>query len=361
MKAIKIVLMLGLFAVVLSPSVFGQKFVLPSVISPVAKKSDWPVLRARIHDVILKTWGQCPVKFGPAKNSHQEVSRYKKYGLTLIVYKYQVVGDSWDRGILVLPHNFDQHKKYPLVLAIHGTNGKEGADGMLDYEKLRRRAYGIELAKRGYLVFCPDQFGFGESIKDKSQDAVYSEFEAKYPDWTITGRQILGLIRAIDCASQFPFVNMTNGVGAIGNSLGGRSALYLMAFDQRVSVAVVSAGVSPMISNTYRGLNQIRRAQPFYWDEVEKHADYPWDYNEMIALCAPRALFIIEPSNDPYNPFIECSFHAVLSALPVWKLYDSPEKLNFLMHGDGHDTRRPVREMAYEWFDRFLMQKGNRK
>jgi len=332
----------------------GQNFVLPSVISPVAEKEDWPVLRARIRDKILKTWGKCPVSFMPEKNEFKEVSRYKKNGLTFIVYKYHVLDNSWDRGILVLPEGFDKDKKYPLVMPIHGTNYNAGADGMLDWDIHSHRAYGLELAQQGYITFCPDHFGFGDYLKDESQETVYNRFEREYPGWSITGRQILGFIRAIDLIYQLPCVDTEKGIGVIGNSLGGKSSLYVTAFDDRISVAVISTGISPMISNTYRGLDSMRREQPFYWDVVQKNVKYIWDYNEMIALCAPRALLFIEPTNDPYNPFIEVSLQAVLSALPVWKLYNNPEKLNFLMHGDGHDTTDPVRDIAYKWFDRFL-------
>lgn len=79
-------------------------------------------------------------------------------------------------------------------------------------------------------------------------DEVYNEFESQYPKWTITGRQVLGFVRVVDCVSQFPFVNTERGVGAIGNSLGGRTSLYIMTFDERVSSGVVSTGC---ISSTY--------------------------------------------------------------------------------------------------------------
>ena len=354
---LKNILLAGFFFVSFLPiSSIAQKFALPGVVSSVTTREDWPVLRERIYEKIAKTWGESPVPYTPAKNSFKEVSRFERYGLSFIVYNYQVTSDSWDRGILVLPKDFDEKKKYPTVLAIHGTNGASGADGMFDMEKVRARAYAVDLANKGFVVFCPDHFGFGEHLKNKTQDEFFTEFEGKYPKWTITGRQVLGYVRAIDCVSQFPYVDLKKGVGVMGNSLGGRTSLFIMAFDERVGAGVVSTGVSPMISNTYRGMRGIRRQEKFYWEEVEKNANYAWDYTEMIALCAPRALMVIEPTNDPYNPFIEFTFRSIFGAMPVWKLYDHPEKLNFLMHGDGHDTVGEVRAFAYMWFERFLKE-----
>lgn len=352
----KRVLMIGVLLLAFFPYCsVGQKFALPGVISTVTTPEEWPVLRERIYEKIAKTWGESPVPYFPEKNSFKEVSRFQKYGLTMIVYRFHVVDDSWDRGILVLPKDFDSNKKYPAVVAVHGTNAAVGADDMIDLETNRSQAYGVDLAKRGYVAFCPDHFAYGEHLKYKTQDSVYDEFESRYPKWTITGRHILGFIRSVDCIHQFTFIDTKKGIGVIGNSLGGRTALYLMAFDQRISSAVISTGVSPMLSNTYRGLNKIRRQERFYWDEVEKNANYIWDYTEMISLCAPRALMLIEPDNDPYNPFVEFTFRALFGALPVWKLLGHSEKMNFLMHGDEHDTIDEVREFGYRWFDRFLL------
>jgi len=140
----------------------------------------------------------------------------------------------------------------------------------------------------------------------------------------------------------------------MGNSLGGSAVLELMAFDERVSVAAASTGVSPKITNVYRLINQHRLLCPRHSDRVAQTGKMPWEMNELLALCAPRALLVIEPINDPYNPDIGTTTACVLSAARVWRLLGKPERVSMVTHGDGHDTRPDVREFAYRWFERFL-------
>jgi len=161
-------------------------------------------------------------------------------------------------------------------------------------------------------------------------------------------------VRAVDGLGQLPFVDAAGGFGAMGNSLGGSAVLELMAFDERVSVAAASTGVSPKITNVYRLINQHRLLCPRHSDRVAQTGKMPWEMNELLALCAPRALLVIEPINDPYNPDIGTTTACVLSAARVWRLLGKPERVSMVTHGDGHDTRPDVREFAYRWFERFL-------
>ena len=84
----------------------------------------------------------------------------------------------------------------------------------------------------------------------------------------------------------------------------------------------------------------------------------PWDYHEMVALCAPRALLALEPFNDPYNPEPMAVFQTAYWAFDVYKLLGQPDRLRILMHGDGHDTPTDLRRFAYDWFDRYLKNNG---
>lgn len=79
-----------------------------------------------------------------------------------------------------------------------------------------------------------------------------------------------------------------------------------------------------------------------------------YDYQDMIALCAPRPLLIVEPYNDAYNPYIEANFQCYAAGQRVYELLGKPECFRSLTHGDGHDTVDDVREFAYGWIKRWL-------
>ena len=90
---------------------------------------------------------------------------------------------------------------------------------------------------------------------------------------------------------------------------------------------------------------------------MEKNGKSPWELNEMLALCAPRAVLCIEPFNDPHNPYTAVTIDCVKSAHKVYALLDASKHLSLYLHGDGHDTVPTVRSIAYDWFDRFLKQR----
>lgn len=323
------------------------------VVLPDTKASDWPVIRSSIEDRILKVFGEGPVPFGPNVNVNYRIeSEYKKYGLTHFLVKYEVIPGSWDRGILVLPKNFDCKKKYKAVLTIHGTNGSKGAEGNVDSIGTPNRAYGIELAHRGVVTFSPDQFSFGESINDISRDSLIYEFDENYPDWSIIhGRTLLGFMRALDVLDKLEYIDNSNGYGVIGNSLGGKAAMNLSAFEDRITVSVPSCGASPNFSNSYR----THRFQPEVSDFISDSLGlYPFEVHEVISLIAPKSILLLEPINDPYNSYSNYTIKAFLHAAPAWRLLGKSENFSFIVHGDGHDTVEHIRNYAYDWLIRNL-------
>lgn len=332
------------------------KEMIGNVILPDTKKEEWGAIRQSILKRILETFGESPIGLEPMKNKYEEVERYNKYGLEHIRIRYNVIEDEWNEAICVLPEKLKEKGSATAVITIHGTNGTYGKYGSTDLENHPARAYAIDLAKKGFIAISPDQFGYGSTIETVKPEELYDLFYKKYPDWSLTSRRVLAHMRALDVLEQMEFVKK-DGFGAIGNSLGGSSVLFLAAMDKRVKATVASTGNGPRISNVYRLLNGSRINYPALAAKVERDGKIPWDNHEIIALCAPRALLCIEPFNDPYNPYVETSMECVLKAAEVYKMLEQPEKISFYMHGDGHDTIYEVRELAYNWLARFLLKK----
>ncbi len=316
-------------------------------------KEDWPGLREKIVSRIMKTFGTSPVPLEGIKNEFHEVERYENYGLTHIKIRYHVLGDEWADAIVVLPENLTSPA--PAVLTIHGTNNVIGKYGMLDVEGTPRRAYAIELAKRGFVTISPDQYGFGEYMKTEEGKKNLETFYDRYPDWSLRCRRVLGHIRAIDVLMQLDYVDKEN-IGAMGNSLGGGSVMYITAFDERIKSAVISTGISPYYSNTYRAIDRKEGEymDPQVFDDLKKDGKAPWDLHEILSMCAPRAILCLEPFNDPYNPYVAEAFGCIHSAWQVYNLLEKPENCAAYIHGDGHDTVDDVRDMSYKWLEKHL-------
>ena len=326
---------------------------IPELITRDTTKEDWALTRKKIKARIMETFGRSPVELLPTKNEFVELDRYVAYGLEHVKIKYHVFADEWAYGILILPNEQDADKPKRAILTIHGTNNTVGKYGVCNPEKTPKRAYAIELAKRGFVTFSPDQYGFGEAMEDAQYREDFEKFYDRYPEWSLSCRRVIGHIRALDVLDQLDYVDHS-GYGVIGNSLGGQASFYICAFDERIKAAVISTGISPNVTNVYRDLTRTQPLEAAVTEYIRKKGKTPWELNEMLALCAPRSVLCLEPFNDPYNPYSSVTIECIESAARVYALLGSPKNLSMYIHGDGHDTTDLVRRFAYDWLEQFL-------
>lgn len=322
-------------------------------------KDEWCGIRSKIKKRVEDTMGSYPA--GSDISSKTEiVNKYEQNGLTYVDFKYHVIDGIWNNGVCVLPEGFCKEKEYTAILAVHETNFGPGKMQVVTEPGSFEQAYGYELARMGYVIVAVDQYGFGDSVcpggpaPGFNLEQYLADFMGKYPDWSIDGLRVLQHKKAIDAAQSFDFVKLTDTFGAIGNSQGGRGSLFITAFDERVKCAVVSAGVSPNATNAYRIVKHDRPLNPALSKNMTKDGRSQWEYEEFIALCAPRAVLFIEPLHDDYNPHTMATISCIYNAFGVYKLLDVSEKIALYAHGDGHKTIPPVRELAYGWLKRFL-------
>ena len=324
-----------------------------NIVNKDLKKEEWPILRERMLERIMQTFGTSPVGLEPTKNEFEELCHYEKHGLTHIKIRYHVFADEWAYAIIILPKGFKDGDVAPAVVTIHGTNGVRGKEGVCDPVGTPRRAYATELAERGFVTISPDQYGFGEAMESEEEQKKFDEFYDRYPEWSLSCRRVLGHVRVLDVLDQLDYVKK-DGYGVMGNSLGGQAAFYLAALDERIKAAVLSTGLSPNLTNIYRALNRTQQLEPAVINAMKRRGHTPWELNEMLALCAPRAVLCIEPFNDPCNPYTEATIDCIKSAWEVYNLVGDPNKLAMYIHGDGHDTVDDVRNFAYDWIERFM-------
>ncbi|HEX3000431.1 MAG TPA: hypothetical protein VHR86_09385, partial [Armatimonadota bacterium] len=256
----------------------------------------------------------------------------------------------------------------PAVLAIHGTAAR-GKESLLDPTVMRgHRLFPIELARRGYVVLAVDQYGFGGYLREEQCESPDAAIQASikrfyecYPEWSLDGRRLLDLTRALDLLDILEYVQHSSGYGTIGNSLGGRGVIFLTALDERIGAAACSTGISTHANNVHRLLLGGPLLSRKALAEMGRTGQLPWEYHEMIALCAPRALMLIEPFNDDpsCNPDVYPNLQCFYQASKVYRFLGRPEHLSLYLHGDGHDLVDAVRDLAYDWLDRFLRPSGN--
>jgi hypothetical protein len=186
----------------------------------------------------------------------------------------------------------------------------------------------------------------------------------KTNDWGALRAWAWGASRALDYFATNPAVDARQ-VGLEGHSRYGKAALVAMAYDQRFAVAYISSSGEggaklhrrnwgELVENVagsgeyhWMAGNFIKYAGPLHWN------DLPVDSHELIALCAPRPVFISAGATRG-DGWVDAKgmFMAAAGAGPVYRLLGKKDlgttefppietplidgDIAFRQHSDGH-------------------------
>ena len=310
---------------------------------PVETPADWARRRAHILAGMQQAMGKLPDRSNLAPLDVQVTDKLSGPGFTRLTLSF--AADQGDRVpcYLFLP-DVPPGTRSPAMLALHQTTntGKGQPAGRADSENLH---YGLELAKRGYVVLAPDYPSFGDYKYDFNADT--------YVSGSMKG--IFNHMRAIDLLANRPEVDPAR-IGAIGHSLGGHNSMFVGVFDERIKVIVSSCGWTPM-HDYYGGKlagwtsdRYVPRIRDVYGLDPDK---VPFDMTEIVAALAPRAFFSNSPLHDS-NFEVEGVRKAIAEALPIYELLDAAPRLQVRYPDCGHEFPPEVRHEAYRFIDQIL-------
>ena len=241
------------------------------------------------------------------------------------------------------------------MLALHQTEaiGKKSVDGQGPYYNL---AYAKELAQRGYVVIAPDYPSFGDQKN-------YNFNTDRYESGVM--KSIFNHIRCIDFLQARTDVDPER-IGVIGHSLGGHSSMYVAAFDARIKVIVSSCGWT--LNRYYNNYNEDMRKKygSRWWGYIQeryaplaqtkyelKVEQFPFDFDELIAVLAPRPFFSNSPIHDA-NFNVEGVRVGIANASAVYHFLDAGQDLQVRYPIASHDFPPIVRYESYDFIDKYL-------
>jgi hypothetical protein len=257
---------------------------------------------------------------------------------------------------LLVPKSASAITPVPGVLCLHPTNAEIGHDVIVGLGGKANRGYALELAQRGYVTIAPS-YPLLAKYQPELKALGYSSG---------TMKAIRDNIRALDVLDSLPIV-APGRYGAIGHSLGGHNSIFTAVFDDRIAVVVTSCGFDSF-SDYFRGDPKFWRAgegwcQERYMPRLAGYAgrldEIPFDFHELIAALAPRAVFISAPQHDS-NFRADSVARIVSAARPVFDLLGKRDRLEVAYPDCDHDFPVEMRERAYAIFDRHLKAKPAR-
>jgi dienelactone hydrolase len=315
--------------------------------------ADWEKRRAEVVRGMESVMGKYPGadRRGPLDVKVESETDAGSYVRRLVTYAADPGPAGRVPAYLLIPKSMlDGKKKAPAVLCLHPTDNSIGHDVVAGLGGKANRAYGAELAERGYVVLAPSY----PLLAKYQPDLKAHGFESG------TMKAIWDNSRGLDLLESLPYVEGKR-FGAVGHSLGGHNAVYTAVFDQRLVAVVSSCGLDSYLDyyggdpknwEPERGWCQTRYMRKLA-DYKGRLADIPFDFHEMIGALAPRHVLIVAPTRD--GNFKGDSVDRIAAAArPVYRLHGHADRLRVEHPDCDHDFPTDMREAAYKLFDSVL-------
>jgi dienelactone hydrolase len=336
--------------------------------------------KAKLHELLA-------FNPAPAPLEAEVLSTTKREGYTQYLVRYRVNALQKTEAYLLVPARLK--KRAPAVIALHDHGGfyffgkekhtrtdnpppvlQEFIQGLY-----QGRTYADELAKRGFVVLCPDAFYFGsqkidpaaitpQNTKTYLQDAqgdvgarikafnkLAGAHEVAMAKTILTaGTTWPGIIFqgdrvAVDFLLSRPEVDPQR-IGCVGLSLGGLRSTYLFGLDPRIKVGVVTA-----FSTAYAHM-------------LQAHAHHTWmmyvpqqynflDLPDVASLNAPRPLLVQNCRQDKL--FTVAGMQAAEQNLAaVYTKMKAPDHFRASYYDVPHSMTIPMQDEAFAWLEKWL-------
>lgn len=324
---------------------------IPSLIDETELENNWISKRADILNRWQSLIGEIPDNAPIQSEIHSEI---KEDGFIRQHLTYNAVDGDDITAYLLIPDDASG-KKSAAVIAMHGTD-VAGKDSISTSRMKGKHNYGVELAKRGYVVLVPDALTAGERIIENEKSFHTAVFYRENPSWlSITAKNISDHKQGLEFLISHDLVDEDR-IGAIGHSFGGYNAYYLAGMDNRIKAAVSSCGFSTFTGD-YRPHQWAERDWYTHFPKLTSMIDegeIPFEFHEILALAAPTPLFNWSAQSDAIFPH----WKSIGSGLQhVSRLYESlgcKDRFISLLGTEEPDFPSYIREMAYRFLDKWL-------
>jgi hypothetical protein len=316
------------------------------VLPPLHSLDQWKSQREVLREEWTQVLGPCPDNCALAPET---ISREDAGDHTRLRVRYMTEPGARAEAFLLVPKALASPA--PAAVVFHATTDNNILQpvGLADDPT---RHLGFQLVRRGFVVLCPRNFiyGYGENLdtadltrRRTAEDwrAAVERLLSRHPRWTGMGKMLWDAMRSVDYLSSLPEVNR-KAIASVGHSLGGKEALYLHSFDERIAASIASeAGIGMFFTNWN---------SPWYLGSQVNEVGFSRNHHELLALAAPRPFLLIGGGADDGTH----SWPYIRTAGEVYSLYDRRDQLALLIHSEGHTIPHDAREAAFDWLEHAL-------
>lgn len=251
--------------------------------------------------------------------------------------RYLVEPDVQTEAFVLIPRG--PRRRQPGAIVFHSTvpESIRQPAGLADVPE---KHFGLSLARRGFVTFCPRNFLWPEDARMAAEEET-RRFRQRHPRAKGMAKMLFDAQLALDILAARPDVDRSR-IGCIGHSLGAKEALYLAAFDPRITAAVSSeGGIGTKMSNW---------DADWYLGDTVRQPAFAREHHELLALAAPRPFLLVGGDSADGT----ASWPWLAAALPVYRLYGEPPRLGLLNHKRGHTLPADVEPRLLEWLETYV-------
>lgn len=335
----------------------------------------WPARRAEIVELFdREIYGRVPVSAPRIAWRTVKEARATEAGVPVIKRWLEGVADNtgWPQASATVALRYtlpaDTRGKVPVVLSFGFPEGfrfpgppRPPEPGVPYTEQLLKAGYGY-----GVVVANSIQADNGGMLDDGVIGISMRGKRRGPQDWGVLRAWAWGASRALDALVQDPAIDAGQ-VAIEGLSRYGKAALVAMAYDQRFAIGFIGSsgagGAALYRRNFGERMGNLAAGGEYHWfaGNFLKYAgpltehDLPIDAHMLIALAAPRPIFIGAGTIETGDGWVDPRGIAAAAASPVWELLGKPGlsarefppvltpaiggMIGFRQHQGGHNNR----------------------
>jgi dienelactone hydrolase len=242
---------------------------------------------------------------------------------------------------------------FPAVLYVCG-HANTVVDKVSYGSKINYQHHAEWFAEHGYVCLILDTLELGEIEGIHHGTYRYGMWWWQTVGYTPAGVECWNAMRALDYLESRPEVDPKR-LGVTGRSGGGATSWWLAAADDRVKCIVPVAGLADLRAHVCEGVAPRLRD-----GVISGHCDcmyfintYRWDFDKIIALCAPRPLLLGNSDVDDIFP-VDGYRSPAEKARRIYALYGAEDHFQLLETKGPHKDTPELRLGAYRWMNRWL-------
>jgi dienelactone hydrolase len=305
-----------------------------------ATRQDWERRRGELRERLRAAYGEFPAHPCPLEPRPLGVLQRDGYHIERLIFQSRP--GIWVTANAYVPAGGGRR---PAVLSVHGHWRWARVDPV-------PHARAVGLVKLGYFVLAVDAFGAGERAIQPGPGTYHGALlgAATWPAGIpLLGLQIYDNMRAVDYMLTRPEVDGDK-LAITGASGGGNQSMNAGAWDERFKAVVPVCSIGTY--DAYLGAACcVCEVLPGALSFAEE--------GDILALVAPRALMVVNATQDGHQFSVGEAAKSIARARPVFELLGAGHRIRHAIFESRHDYNKPMREALYGWLAKHLRGEGD--